>query len=237
MTTEYAVLYKGHDPRTQPAYTLTEAAHYINLPVATLRSWVLGRHYTKGRDGKAFSKPVILLPSADTTLLSFNNLVEGHILSAIRRKHQVRFENIRRALDYVRAEFKTDQPLLKEDFVTDGIDLFVERFGALVNVSQRGQVVLREALEQYLQRIDRDEKGLALRLFPIYPRPTSENAKIIAIDPFVAFGKRIVARTGIPTSVIAERYQMGESISELAEDYGSQTLEIEEAIRCELRAA
>jgi uncharacterized protein (DUF433 family) len=44
----------------------------------------------------------------------------------------------------------------------------------------------------------------------------------------------LLAGTGIATTVIAQRYKAGESIAELAEDYGRSTPEIEEAIRCEL---
>jgi uncharacterized protein (DUF433 family) len=40
--------------------------------------------------------------------------------------------------------------------------------------------------------------------------------------------------TGIATKVIAQRYKVGESIEELAEDYGRSRSDIQEAIRCEL---
>ncbi|MDB9448215.1 DUF433 domain-containing protein [Anabaena sp. CS-542/02] len=40
--------------------------------------------------------------------------------------------------------------------------------------------------------------------------------------------------TGISTSVLAERYQAGESIDDLAYDYKCDRSKIEEAIRCEL---
>ena len=43
--------------------------------------------------------------------------------------------------------------------------------------------------------------------------------------------------SGIPTAVIAERYKAGESIADLAEDYGEDPLNIEEAVRCELQPA
>jgi uncharacterized protein (DUF433 family) len=50
----------------------------------------------------------------------------------------------------------------------------------------------------------------------------------------VSFGRPVLAGTGIPTAVIAERYKAGESMDDLADDYGRRRLEIEEAIRCEL---
>lgn len=58
--------------------------------------------------------------------------------------------------------------------------------------------------------------------------------KTIVIDPQVSFGRPVLAGTGIPTAVIAERYIAGESVDDLADDYGRRRLEIEEAIRCEL---
>lgn len=42
---------------------------------------------------------------------------------------------------------------------------------------------------------------------------------------------------GIPTAIIAERYKAGESIDQLADDYGRERLDIEEAIRCKLERA
>ena len=35
------------DIRNQPAYTLAEAARYLKVAPATLRSWVVGRSYEK----------------------------------------------------------------------------------------------------------------------------------------------------------------------------------------------
>ena len=38
---------KKRDLREMPAYGINEAAHYLGIPKATLRSWVLGRPYPK----------------------------------------------------------------------------------------------------------------------------------------------------------------------------------------------
>jgi uncharacterized protein (DUF433 family) len=57
------------------------------------------------------------------------------------------------------------------------------------------------------------------------------------IDPRIAFGRPVLVGTGIPTAVVAERYKAGESVDDLAGDYGRDRLEIEEALRCELDVA
>jgi DNA-binding transcriptional regulator YiaG len=61
---------KRRDLREMPAYGIVEAAHYLGIPKATLRSWVLGRHYPTGT-GKRFFRPIIELADKEQRLLSF----------------------------------------------------------------------------------------------------------------------------------------------------------------------
>ena len=56
------------------------------------------------------------------------------------------------------------------------------------------------------------------------------------IDPAVSFGRPVLVGTSIATTVVAERYQAGESIEDLASDYARPPAEIQEAIRCEFRS-
>lgn len=42
-------IYGGRDPIDIPAYAVAEAAHHLQLPKATVRSWVAGRDYATGR--------------------------------------------------------------------------------------------------------------------------------------------------------------------------------------------
>ena len=228
-------LYDGQDPRNLPAYTLHEASRYTTVPFPTLRSWVSGRTYETD-SGSKFSKPIIVRPDNSNSLLSFINLIEVHVLSAIRRKHEVPMPKVRKALNFIAQKFSSLNPLAENIFETDGIDLFIEKYGELINVSRGGQIAMREILEVYLKRIERDETGLARQLFPFTRRSSDgqqDDPKIVAINPRIAFGKPVIAGTGIPTAIIAERYKTGESISELADDYGRKFIEVEEAIRCE----
>jgi hypothetical protein len=75
---------KSNEPREMAAYSIGEAAHYLRIPVATLRSWVRGRFYPT-EHGRRFFKPLIELPDPNLGSLSFVNLVEAHVLDAIRR--------------------------------------------------------------------------------------------------------------------------------------------------------
>ena len=48
------------------------------------------------------------------------------------------------AIDFIKEELTSDHPLAYHKLETDGLDLFVEEYGQLINVSQAGQLVLRE---------------------------------------------------------------------------------------------
>lgn len=233
MTREDFKLNVIQDPRELPSYGIAEAAHYLRIPNATLRDWVLGRSYLTNA-GRTFSKPIIFLPEKDRHLLSFVNLVEAHVLDAIRREHKISLQKVRRALDYLTKHFPSRHPLAEQNFETDGLDLFVQKYGQLINLSRTGQLAIRSLLEAHLRRIDRDTAGLPVRLFPFTRKRQPEEPKAVVIDPYVSFGRPVLVGTGIATAIIAERYKAGESMDELAEDYGRERLEIEEAVRCEL---
>ena len=225
------------DLRLMPAYTVAEAAHYVRKPEATLRSWVTGRVYAAGGIERR-SGPVIQMDDPKRQYLSFLNLVEAHILAAIVGGHDVKLPKVRRALDYVRRQFKITRPLIHEEFQTDGLDLFVDRYGGMINASREGQLAMKEIISVYLRRIDRDSAGLPIRLF-LFTRGTERDVasrldpRLIVMTPMVSFGRPVVVGTGIPVSAIYERYRAGDSVAELVRDFQLETSAVEEAIRCE----
>ncbi len=223
-----------NDPRETPSYVIPEAAQCLRMPITTLRAWVLGQRYVSNGKQQIF-KSVIRLPDKRENLLSFNNLVEAHILDSIRRDFGIKLQNVRRAIDYLKREFSSDRPLLEQSFEMNGVDLFISEYEKLVNVTQEGQTAMRPIIESYLERIDRGGDGFPVRLFPFTRRREMGEPRTVVIDPAVSFGRPVLVGTGIPTSVIAERCKAGESIEELAEDYKRGASEILEAIRCELR--
>ena len=222
------------DPLEVPTYSIKEAAHYLHMPSATLRDWLLGCPYRiKHGTERRRTSPLIDLADKEAKLLSFINLAEAHVLGAFRRTHGVPLKQIRQALDFVVAKHGWSHPLVEEEFATDGISMFVDHLGQLVDASAKGQVVMRAMLIAHLQRLERNEHGV-FRLYP-FTRPNlpDSNPMSVFIDPKIAFGRPVLATVRIPTASLVERYLAGEAIEELARDYDCQTLDIQEAIRAE----
>ena len=223
------------DLRELPSYTISEVAHYLTVPPPTIRYWSVGR---------GSYEPLIELPESSTigpTLLSFFNLVELHVLSAIRRRHRVAMPKVRTAIKYLMetAPSRTDQrhPLISYSMETDGLHLFIERYGRLINISRSGQLAMRELIQTALHRIERDPHRVPIKLYP-FTRTEMRNApEMVVIDPRLSAGRPVIAGTGLTTQIIAERYKAGESVTELAADYEREESEIEEALRCEIKLA
>ena len=116
------------DIRTQAAFSIPDAARYLHIAPARLRTWVKG--------------DVPLLATPAPGWLSFLNLVEAHVLAAI-RSERIPLQRIRDSLAYLSQSFRLEHPLAEKVFQTDGVDLFVEHMGPLVNISRGGQLAAR----------------------------------------------------------------------------------------------
>ena len=224
------------DPGLAPAYSVAEAAHYLRMPRETLRSWVAGRLY-QASGGLKRSRPLVQLDDPKRRYLSFVNLVEAHVLAAIRRRHGVQLPKVRAALDYLRRKFQIERPLIDQSFQTDGLDLFVERYGGLINASRQGQQEMKEMIGAHLRRIERDRHGTPVKLYP-FTRDSETGAhvsdpRVVVMNPAVSFGRPTIAGTGVPVSSVYERYKAGDSVADLARDLRLEVSAIEEAIRCE----
>lgn len=224
----------SRDARDNPAYSIAEAARYARVARGTLRTWVNGRSYTT-RAGKRTFQRLIVIPAEDAGLLSFSNLVEAHVLRALRTEHGVPIAEVRNAIDFAERELSITRLLLRSELLTFAGEVFLEHYGELVNLSRSGQLAMRKLLEAHLRRVEWDGSKLPVRLHP-YVQGDGASEHVIAIDPQQAFGRPIVARQGITTGIIADRIDAGETVEELARDYNLSPSEIEEAVLYE-RAA
>ena len=230
-------LYGGQDPRLAPIYSLATAARLSGVAASTLRSWCFGRSYPTNQ-GEKFFEPLLQLPTDVDKRLSFVNVTEAHVLAALRRQHQMRLETIRAALEFVQRELGQPHPLATKTFETDGVTLFVRQLQALVDAAS-GQLAMRELIQAHLQRVEYDGQGQSIQLFPFVSRQRDETSlqarlsapRTVFVNPFVGFGRPLLAGKGIPAAIVIDRFDAGESVEELAFDLNCQPLLIEDALR------
>lgn len=212
-----------------PNYSVAEAARSLRLKPTTVYRWALGQPY-QTRAGERRSSGVFALAQRKPPTLSFWNLVELYVLAGIRLQHGVSLQKVRRALAYVGEQLSVDRPLINQEFMTDGIDLFIEEMSrhSIINASSGRQAEI-EQLCGRLRRIGRDPKGLAARIYPSWSR--LDEPRTVELNPARSFGRLVIAGTNVPVEIIAERWHAGENIHELADDYHLTPKQIETAAR------
>lgn len=217
-------IYGGNNPRDVAAYTVAEAARYVRIPPQTLRAWVAGQSYAR-HSGRLPFHPLITAPQDAPIRLSFNNVIEAYTLRALRTKHKVSIAAARQAMDEAERSCQTQRLLLCPELRTGAGELFLEKYGNLVDLTKAGQIAMKHMLDDHLARIELDELHIPIRLYP-----ADTGTKVIVMDPRVAFGRPIIARRGISTAAIVDRINVGETEEEVAEDYGLELQEVKEAL-------
>ena len=210
-----------------PAYRFGEAARLADTTPQTLARWFRGYEAPGHR-----MKPV--LPSDGHPLLSYLQLIEAAFVADF-RKLGLKLDVLRRARAYCAKTLGSEYPFAELDFRTDGAHLFAtiaeheDESSAeqrLIVADVGGQVAWGAAIQERLDQFDY-EQGLALRWYP-----RGRNSGIL-IDPRIAFGAPIIGDTGVPTWVIRDRYEAGEDLAEIEEDFGVPRVLLREALTFE----
>ena len=162
--------------------------------------------------------------------LSFYNLIEAHVLRALRTEHGVAIAELRKAIAYAEKKLSIQRLLLSKELRTHAGAVFLDRYVELINLSASGQLALRKLFEDHLRRVEWDEWHFPVRLYPFTATAAQTGDRSIAIDPKIAFGRPIVRRAGVSTAAIVDRIDAGETVAALAEDYDLTLEEIEQAV-------
>lgn len=163
-------------------------------------------------------------------MLSFWNLIEAHVLRALRTEHGISIRALRKAVDYAEKKLQIDRLLLSPELRSDAGRLFLDRYGELIELQASGQLAMRQVFDAHLKRVTWDKARFPVRLHPFVAADSAAESMPIAIDANISFGRPIVLRAGVSTATIADRIDAGESPEDVAADYGLTREEIGQAV-------
>lgn len=190
-----------------PTYQVQEAARYARTSPQTIRHWQEGddliRAAVSNRDPRA--------------ALSYLQLIEVAVVAAF-RKAGIKLPVIRAARNYLATKFQKEFPFAQYDFQTSGRDILLDYAkvdkksgkGMLIDLGGGGQMVWTEIVGALLKDFDYD-KSIALRWH------VAGAGQPIIIDPRVSFGAPNVK--GVPTWVVKGRWESGERLDDIADDF------------------
>lgn len=225
-----------------PLYSLTEAARYLGVPATTFSSWAKGYVRCSTHRPTVTGAPVLSSVSAERGAgVPFIALAEGMVLAAI-RKTGVPMQRIRPALLALQETLGIEYALASERLYSDGAELLYDFADSQAKsdrdqtmelvVLRDGQRVFTEIVSDYLQRIEYADDGYA-RLLHL---PGYERGQVVA-DPTRSFGQPIFVHGGAKVADVMDRFLAGESLDDLADDFGVPIEDLEDALRVASRRA
>ena len=230
------------DRFSTPLYTVTEAAHFLGVPDSTFRSWVKG--YIRRSDGRAEAgEPIVtVIPGQRIRSASvpFVGLAEGLVLAGIRQAG-VPLQRIRPAIEALKNELGIAHVLASESLYTDGAEViydFAERSSdsdadvRQLVVVRDGQHVFNQVVDQYLRRVQFADDGYA----QLIHLPGYQAARVF-VDPTRGFGQPIFGHGGARVEDALSMFWAGESIADVAIEYGVPEAQLEDALRVATRYA
>ena len=90
-------------------------------------------------------------------------------------------KNLRIALEAAQNKFGVENLLLSPHLKTGAKELFLDRYGELINLSKSGQYAMKQILEAHLERVEYDSFNLPLRFYPFLLPDFAERKKNIVM--------------------------------------------------------
>lgn len=208
-----------------PAYRTGDAARYVGVSPQVAANW----HHRSTPTGGP-----VLPGKPRGEHLSYLQLIELAVVSVFRRDYNVPLESIRRTRQYMAQTFNAEYPFAEYRFKTDGFHLLMNlvevvpsiKTEDLIVADSGGQLGWASFMEDKLLEFGYDlEYELALHWF------VAGRSSKVRIDPRIAFGAPTV--NGIATWVLKGRWNAGETIDDMVEDFDLAQEDISDALRFE----
>ena len=160
--------------------------------------------------------------------MSYLQLIEVAVVAAMRGSG-ISLSEIRDTREYASKTWRSEYPFAEHRFKTDGRSLFLDfqemegkkSRGTLIRPSRGGQLAWGEILGR-LREFHYEREGIVIRWHVAGPESD------ILIDPRVAFGSPHI--DGVPTWVIKSRFDAGERLDEISEDFDLAEGQVREAL-------
>jgi len=207
-----------------PAYHVNDAARYAGTTPATIVSW----QREQGQAGPA-------LGVRDSGVaLSFLQLVELRFVAAM-RDLGMKLKDIRAAREYLQSQFKTEFPFADIRLKSDGQSILVD-LEETEGAEFRGKVLVANKWGQYAWKEIIGERFHEFQYGDRFARRwhVAGKSSPILIDPLIAYGSPQIR--GVPTWVVKNRHDGGESSDEIAKDFMLTKRQVKAALNFEQSA-
>jgi uncharacterized protein (DUF433 family) len=216
----------------RPVYGFQQVDRLLLLRPGTAERWIDGYE----RRGHTYP-PVVRDEKTGDDIVTWGEFVESRFLAEYRNKG-VPIVNMRPAILRMKERFGLKYPLAHLKPFAFGKELVEEvqeevglESALRMVVIRSGQYLLTDPAQQFINSVDFgrepavDNDSVVQRLHPL------TGSSIVMVDPLRQFGEPVVR--SVPTTVIAELFDAGDSVEAIADLYDLGTADVEAALRYE----
>lgn len=190
-----------------PCYKVGEAASYAHISPQTVGKW------HRADD----AREPLLSKREKRSELSYMQLIEIAVVAAF-RKQGLPLNRIREAREYFGKKLKSEFPFAEYRFKSEGRELWADydqiegpkHADKLINANRNGQLAWKSIIGR-LKEFEYEDGGVVVRWH------VGGSDSPVVIDPRISFGAPTV--DGTPTWVIKGRWEAGESVGDIANDF------------------
>lgn len=209
-------------------YSITDIAFILRLPQRKVKRWMYD--FWDSRLGKKYNAKYSRGEGRNKTT-NFYTLIEFYVFYQLREKKVSVKKNLE-AHEQIAVQLKTCYPFASAEVLTDGKSIIYSlEDGTIVNADKSRQILLREIISEFCQKIEFSESKLAERYYPLgkeYP---------IMVDPHHQFGQPVIEKTNILAETIYYMFKAGESKKVIGNLYELNAEEVDAAIEFCKKAA
>jgi uncharacterized protein (DUF433 family) len=211
----------------RPLYSMPQVDRLLALPSGTAKRWIDGYQ----RRGRLYD-PVIRLEHTGDEIVTWGEFVEARFLAEYRTKG-VPLVRMRPAILELRKVFG-QYPLAHAHPLIEGKELVLRvqesvrlEKALVVVVVRSGQLTLSDPANHFVRSVEygTTDDPIVQRIHPL------RGNDAVVVDPLRQFGEPVVR--SVPTTVIAELFDAGDSVESIAELYELERDDVEAALRYE----
>lgn len=204
-----------------PSYRVVDAARYAGVSTQTILNW---------QNSNRFEKQAIATRDKGQSL-NYLQLVELAFVAALRLAG-VRLPAIKDARQYMAKQLKSEYPFAEHRFKSDGKDILMQlsefELGQskdkLVKVNKGGQLTWATIIDTKFTEFEyQDDLAVMWHV--------GGKESPVLIDPRVSFGAPMVK--GVATWAIKGRFDAGEPLQDIAEDFSLEAKDVNDALKFE----
>jgi len=202
-------------------YTVSDLAEILKIEKSRARYWF--NEYVRNIL-PTITNHVYNFNQTQGLFVNFKSLLQLYVFEELKKKG-IKKKDILNAYRTLSKMYSTPYPFATNKVLTAGKDILLELdHNSLINANQSMQYNLVEVLIPYLDKIEFDISGNAIKFFPF----GADNC--VVVDPEVQFGSPTINGTRIDIKTIFEMFEAGDSKKFIAKIYNLSLKQVNDAI-------